>query len=216
MANIPASTVLLVAAGGVLVYAGFTSQNPLAALKSVSSGKPTSVRDQPGIDSASFVSTSGGGIASVAYANVGTGGGLPSLPRACEQFAGDRYSKAMRWANGYSDCSSFVGKGLKLIGVKPPAGSTTGSYLASREWKQVPASSVQAGDLAIAMNHVVVCYGSGYGIGQQNPRSNVQKGTVDSLMIGNKPYIYLRYTPGGVSTSGKSTGTTTQPKSAMA
>jgi hypothetical protein len=203
MANVPAGTVLLVAAGGVLLYAGFTSQNPLAALKSVSTGKPSYVRDESGVDPASFASTSGstGGVAQVGYVETATGGGLPSLPRAVERFAGDRYSQAQRWANGYSDCSSFVGKGLKVLGVKPPAGSTTASYLASREWRQVKSGDVQAGDLAISANHVIVCYGNGYAIGQQNRRSNVQRGKVGDLMYGNKPFIYLRYQPGGKSGS---------------
>lgn len=206
MGGIPAGTVLLVAAGGVLVYAGFTSQNPLAALKNVSSGKPTPVRNTPGVDSASFASTGAlGGIARIA--DTGPGGGLPTLPRACATYAADRYSQVYRWKDGYSDCSSFVGKGLKLIGVKPPASSVTGSYLASRDWKKV--TSPQAGDLAISLNHVVVCLGNGMAIGQQNPRVNVQTGKVEDLMIGNKPFVYLRYVPGSASND------TTPPKSAM-
>lgn len=207
MAGIPAGTVLLVAAGGVLVYAGFTSQNPLAALKNVSSGKPTSVRNQSGVVATSFTSSNS---AQVTYATVGAGGGLPSLPRACSQFAADRYSQVHRWDDGYSDCSSFVGKGLKLLGVKPPSGSTTTTYLASKDWKKVPSTSVQSGDLAISLNHVVVCLGNGQAIGQQNSRVNVQTGRVEDLMIGNKPFIYLRYMPGSAS------GETSPPKSTVA
>lgn len=194
--SIPAGTVLLVATGGVLIYAGFTNNNPLTALKEVASGKPSTVRNTPGVDSADYSSTSGvtgGGIADISFADA-SGQGLAALPKAAEQYAGDRYSKPKRNVKGYSDCSSFVGKALKLIGVKPPAGSTTASYLASKQWKRVTAGNVQAGDLAIALNHVVICYGNGYAIGQQNSRSNVQRGKVDDLMIGNKPYIFLRYT----------------------
>lgn len=207
MTGIPAGTVLLVAAGGVLVYAGFTSQNPLAALKNVSSGKPTPVRNQSGVVATSFTSSNSG---QVTYATVGAGGGLSSLPRACSQFAADRYSQVHRWDDGYSDCSSFVGKGLKLLGVKPPSGSTTTTYLASKDWKKIPSTSVQAGDLAISLNHVVVCLGNGQAIGQQNSRVNVQTGRVEDLMIGNKPFIYLRYMPGSAS------GETSPPKSAVA
>lgn len=195
---ISAGTVLLVAAGGVLIYAGFTTQNPLMALKEVASGKPSPVRDQSGVDPASFRTSNGvsTGIAPADYADSVAGGGLPSLPRAVERYSGDRYSQVRRWANGYSDCSSFVGKGLKAIGVKPPGGSTTTAYLASKEWKRIPASDVQAGDLACSFNHVIVCYGNGYGIGQQSTRRNVQKGKVDDLMYGNKPFVYLRYVAG--------------------
>lgn len=201
---ISAGTVLLIATGGVLVYAGFTSQNPLSALREVASGKPSPVRDESGVDPASFKSSggvapgigSGGEIFDASFTDAVAGGGLPALPRAVERYSGDRYSQAKRWASGYSDCSSFVGKGLKLIGVKPPGGSTTSAYLASKDWKRVPSSDVQAGDLAISLNHVIVCYGNGYAIGQQNSRRNVQRGKVSDLMYGNKPFVYLRYVAG--------------------
>lgn len=198
-----------------MVYAGFTNKNPLAALKEVASGKPSTVRNESSVDPASFTSTSGvsgtgGGIYAASFADIPAGSGIAALPRAAERFAADRYSQTNRWGNGFSDCSSYVGKALKAVGVKPPAGSTTASYLTSQDWKRIPASEVQAGDLAASLNHIVICYGNGYGIGQQNPRVNVQRGTVDSLMYGNKPYIYLRYVAG----TGKAK-TTQAPKSAM-
>lgn len=189
---VSAGTVMLATAGGVLIYAGFIDSNPLEALKSLASGKPASLPAKPSIDQSSLSGLSG----SAAFTSVTSGGGLTALPRACATFAGDHYSKVRRNEAGYSDCSSFVGKGLKLIGVKPPVGSTTTSYLTSSQWKRIPDSDVQAGDVAIALNHMVVCYGNGNGIGQQNPRSNVQQGSIDSLMYGNKPFIYLRYVNG--------------------
>jgi cell wall-associated NlpC family hydrolase len=207
---IPASTVLLVATGGVLIYAGFANQNPLTALREVASGKPTPVRNDSSADLASYSSGSlgsKGGIANIDFADVATGEGIPSLPRAAERFAGDKYSQAKRWSTGYSDCSSFVGKSLKVIGIKPPTGSTTFSYLSSKEWKRVRADDVLPGDLACAANHVVICYGNGMGIGQQNKRSNVQRGSLEDLMYGNTPYVFLRYTPAG------STGSTDKPSS---
>lgn len=214
---IPASTVLLVATGGVLIYAGFSNQNPLIALREVASGKPSPVRNESSTDLASYASTLGpsgggsafidygtedaeGGIASAGYADTVPGEGLPTLPRAVERFAGDRYSQTKRWANGYSDCSSFVGKGLKVLGVKPPTGSTTTSYLASSEWKRVRADDVRPGDLACSLNHVVVCYGNGRGIGQQNKRANVKRDTIKNLMYGNTPFVYLRYVSGNAQT----------------
>jgi cell wall-associated NlpC family hydrolase len=148
-------------------------------------------------------------LGGIVQANIGPGGGLPTLPRACATFAADRYSQVKRWQDGYSDCSSFVGKGLKLIGVKPPGASTTTTYLASSDWKKIAASDVQPGDLALSLNHVVVCLGNGMAIGQQNTRVNVQTGKVDDLMIGNKPFVYVRYRPGSAST------VSTPPKSAM-
>jgi hypothetical protein len=192
---IPTSTVVLVGVGGVLIYAGLSGVNPLMALKELSTGKPTPIRNEPSVDIASIGSVLGGLIPDMA-ANA-TGAGLPTLPRACERFAGDKYSQAKRWQNGYSDCSSFVGKGLKAIGVKPPTGSTTMSYYVSKEWKRIPESDVAAGDLAISPTHVVVCYGNGQAIGQQNPRVNVQKGPVKELMANTGAYFFLRYVGNG-------------------
>lgn len=194
---IPTSTVLLVAAGGVLIYAGFTSRNPLAALKDVSTGRPSPIRNTPSVNASAFTGVSSG--VPTGYVDTVAGEGLPALPRAVEQFSGDKYSQTNRWGKGFSDCSSFVGKGLKSLGIKPPGNSTTTAYLASKEWQQVPAGDVQAGDLAISLNHVVVCYGNGYAIGQQNPSRNVQRGKVDDLMYGNKPYIFIRYSSGSSS-----------------
>lgn len=186
---VSAGSVLLATAGGILVYAGFVDRSPLDAVRLLGSGKPPSIPNKSSIDPTGLSGLSGG----IASASATSGGGLSALPRACATFAGDLYSQPRRNQPGYSDCSSFVGKGLTLIGVKPPPGSTTPSYLASREWKRIQASDVQAGDLAVALNHMVVCYGNGNGIGQQNPRSNVQQGSVDELMYGNKPYVFLRY-----------------------
>lgn len=197
---ISAGTVLLVAAGGVLIYAGFTTQNPLSALKEVASGKPTPVRDMSSVDPASFASTGGvSGTAQTGFTDVVPGEGLSALPRAAETYSKDIYSMAYRNKPGYSDCSSFVGKALRLIGIKPPPGSTTGSYIASKDWKRVSSGDVQAGDLAVALNHMVICYGNGHGIGQQRKGRNVQRDSIKNLMYGNTPFVYLRYAGAGSS-----------------
>lgn len=188
---IPTSTVLLVTAGGVLAYAGFTNRNPLAALKDLSTGKPTAVRNAPGEYASAAGSTAWNIITDVI-----AGEGIPALPQAVAQFSGDKYSKPKRWQKGYSDCSSFVGKGLKSIGVKPPGPSTTGAYLASKDWKRIPSADAQAGDVAVSLNHMVVYIDNTHGIGQQNKRSNVKRGTVKELMYGNTPYVTLRYMAG--------------------
>ena len=203
---IPTSTVALTAIGGVLIYAGLSNTDPLTALKQVASGKPTPIRNEPSIDASSVGSVAGSLIPGM-IADALSGGGLPTLPRACEKFAGDKYSQAKRWQPGYSDCSSFVGKGLKAIGINPPPGSTTMSYYISKEWKRIPAEDVGPGDLAISTTHVVVCYGGGMAIGQQNPRRNVQKGTVEDLMYGAKPFVYLRYVGNGDTTEKKKSKT---------
>jgi hypothetical protein len=207
---IPASTVLLVATGGVLIYAGFSNQNPLTALREVASGKPSPVRNESSVDLATYgmalgSNGVGGGIADVSYVDVTEGEGIPALPRAAERYAGDRYSQTKRWSPGYSDCSSFVGKSLKAVGIAPPPGSTTSSYLASRDWKRINGADVKAGDLAVALNHMIICYGDGTGIGQQSRRTHVKRGTVKDLMYGNTPFVYLRYAGGEAPKKSKKT-----------
>jgi hypothetical protein len=192
---IPASAVLLVTVGGVLAYAGFTNRNPLEALRELSTGKPAVPRNTSGIDPEEYSSTAkrySGDIPT----DIIAGEGIPALPHAVARFSGDKYSQLKRWQNGYSDCSSFVGKGLKSLGVKPPGPSTTTAYLSSKDWKRIPSSDARSGDVAVSLNHMVVYTTNSRGIGQQNPRSNVKRGAVKDLMVGNTPYVTLRFVGG--------------------
>lgn len=198
---IPAGGVLLAAAGGILAYAGFTGKNPLEALKDVASGSPTGIAHS----GSSALEEIGAGVIASGDQTAILSPGIANLPAALAHYKNDRYSQLRRWQDGYSDCSSFIGKGLKLIGIKPPGYSTTTSYLTSRSWKQVPEASAKAGDIACNTSHVVCCTGGGNAIGQENPRRNVQTGTVKSLMSGTGSYIILRY----VSSSGSSGGKVT-------
>jgi hypothetical protein len=196
---VPASSVLLVTVGGILAYAGFTGRSPLEALKDLGTGSPAPLRNTSTVDPGSYASTAGGvgvDVLTDAYTDAVAGEGLPSLPAALMRFKGDKYSQLRRNQKGYSDCSSFVGKGLKVIGVKPPGPSTTTSFLASKEWKRIPSDDAQAGDVAVSLGHMITYITKTTGIGQQNPRANVKRGTVKELMYGNTPYVTLRYVGG--------------------
>jgi len=122
-------------------------------------------------------------------------GPFPALVEAVQQFRGDKYSQAKRWQNGYSDCSSFVGKGMKQLGLNP-GGSTTLTYLASSSWTSISVSEAGAGDIAVNSAHMVLVTGNGTAIGQQNPRRNVQEGSIRDLMSGSGPYVFRRYKGG--------------------
>lgn len=187
---IPASTVLLVTAGGVLAYAGFSNRNPLEALKDLATGKPTAIRNE------GSYGTAAGSVLGGVITDVISGQGIPALPHAVMRYRNDKYSQLKRNQPGYSDCSSFVGKGLRDLGVKPPGPSTTSAYLASKDWKRIPSADAQAGDIAVSLNHMVVYATTTIGVGQQNPRSNVKRGPVKDLMFGNTPYVTLRYVGG--------------------
>lgn len=178
--------------GGLLIYAGMTKQSLPAALRSISTGRPT-----PVVSRVLTAESTGAGAVTQASAVTGTGSGLTSLPQACYLFRGDRYSQANRWADGYSDCSSFAGKALKAIGVTPPGASTTLSYLASPQWKSIPVAQAGAGDLLVNATHMVVVINPTTAIGQENPARNVQIGSFADLMDGTGPYSCLRYAGSG-------------------
>lgn len=120
---------------------------------------------------------------------------FPALVQAVQAYKGDKYSQARRWSKGYSDCSSFVGKGMRKLGHDMGA-STTFTYLGSSKWITVPSSQAGAGDIAVNAAHMVLVTGPGTAIGQQNPRRNVQTGSISELMHGTGGYKIKRYKGG--------------------
>jgi len=188
--------------GALLAYAGFKGINPLQALKEWASGGFTGVENKDaGLTAGStlwnMVSQTG---------QVAIGASNSALVRAAYAFQGDKYSQARRWQNGYSDCSSFVGKALKLVGIAPPGASTTWDYLASSGWKKIPRAQATAGDLAVNTSHMAMFISNDQGIGQQNTRRNVQVDSMKNLMAGTGSYTCLRYVapPKGTSALTKS------------
>ncbi|HEX5566657.1 MAG TPA: hypothetical protein VFY14_06960, partial [Streptomyces sp.] len=114
-----------------------------------------------------------------------------ALVAAANTHAGERYSQEERWARGKSDCASMIGKSLLDIGIEPPGGSTTTAFLGSGQWVRV--SAPRAGDIAVNARHMVLCTDGSHGIGQQNPRRNVQRDTIDNLMANTGSFEIRRY-----------------------
>jgi len=85
---------------------------------------------------------------------------------------------------------------MKRLGKKPPGGSTTLSYLSSSDWVTIPKSKIGPGDIAVNSSHMAVITGSNGAVGQQNPRRNVNVGTISDIMAGSGPYIFRRYKGG--------------------
>jgi cell wall-associated NlpC family hydrolase len=176
--------VALATAGGVLVYAGLKGMNPLDALREIASGHPSGITaNAPAAASATGDIAGGLGAAIL-------GGPLVA---AAMGHASERYSQARRWETGFSDCSSFVGKSFKDIGVTPPGASVTGDYLAWRALVKVPADRAQAGDLLVNAAHMAIVTAPGMAIGQENPSRNVAQGTFAQIMAGTGAYLVLRY-----------------------
>lgn len=170
--------VALATAGGVLLYAGLKGQSPLAALKQIVTSGPSAL---PATGTAP--STSAGT----------TGPAATGLVAACMVNAADKYSQARRWQQGYSDCSSWVGKGFKNLGITPPGASVTGDYLLWGALSKVDASQAQAGDLLVNAAHMAVVTGPGQAVGQENPSRNVAQGSFADIMAGTGSYLVLRY-----------------------
>lgn len=195
--------VALATAGGVLLYAGFQGQNPVEALKDITSGKTKAL--EPG--TVSFVNDptslgQGGGIVPAMW----TGGGSSDIGNriaaAAMTHRNEKYSQARRWQAGYSDCSSFVGKSLKDVGITPPGSSVTGSYLVWSKLKTIPKSGIQAGDLLCASGHIAIALSPITAIGQQNGRQDVKVGSIETVMWGQPSWVARRYvgtaaSPGG-------------------
>lgn len=171
--------------GGVLAYAGFKGQSPIAALREISSKAGPSSVSGTGVNLGENV---GGIIAGV----VATG----SVASAAAPYMNDKYSQIKRRQTGFSDCSSFVYKIMRDIGTPPTvAWSNTTNYHVDPKLKTIPTAQAQAGDIALSAGHVMILIGSGganaSAIGQQNTTENVRTGTLAQYMP--KPYVIKRY-----------------------
>jgi cell wall-associated NlpC family hydrolase len=192
-------SVVLATAGGVLVYAGFQGLNPLQALKDVTAGKTKALESNQvsfvndpssiGRRGGALVGGGGGGIAQTSAGGSGIGARIVA---AAETHAGEKYSQSKRWQEGYSDCSSFVGKALRDVGITPPGGSVTGSYLTWSRLKTVPKSQIQAGDLLCGSGHIAIALSPTTAIGQQNGKQNVRRDSISSVMWG-QTWVPRRY-----------------------
>ena len=191
--------VALATAGAVAVYAGIKGESPLVALRDIASGRPpalSTVSAAPaGQVGAAVGSAAASGLAAAVAARGVGAGSLSGLPGVLSsQFGADRYSQARRWDPGFSDCSSFVGKGLKVLGIAPPGASVTGDYLVWSALGKIDRSQVGPGDLLVATSHMAVAIDVNTAIGQQNPRRNVRVGPIESdIMFGTGGFVCLRY-----------------------
>ncbi len=191
------------AVGGVLLYAALRGVSPVQALKDVTSGAP------PAVSTEGKTIETAGGETDPNYVPGGSGSttwngvypkakGVPKrLQRpaaflaALATHAGESYSQENRWGKKSSDCSSFAGKGLLDIGITPPGGSNTSAYLGSGDWVRVGAP--RAGDIAVNAKHMAIFTDGSHGIGQQNPKRNVQRDVMDNLMANTGSWEIRRY-----------------------
>lgn len=184
----------LATAGGVMVYAAIKGESPLAAIREIATKGPSALSRNPQApaDIQAEATPSGVGYVPKGFPTP-SGGVLPELVNSAYRFAGDKYSQGKRWQNGFSDCSSFVGKAFAGIQIKPPGSSTTWDYLAWSSLSKIDPSQMGAGDLLVNTNHMVIAIDGTACIGQENPTSNVRISTAADLMFGTGGYVVLRY-----------------------
>lgn len=183
--------VMVTTGGALLAYAGLTGQTPLNVLRGFSTGKLKPIADKSSSGIETLTPSSSSATAS---------GPHPEFVAALQQFAGDKYSETKRNQSGYSDCSSFVSKGMRAAGVSAAyiAGwpRTTITLKSWSAMSVVSTASMGAGDLAISNTngtgaHVVMIVQNGMAIGQQNPTENVKAGPIADLIT--VPYKIYRY-----------------------
>jgi len=189
--------------GAVLVYAGFRGVSPLQVFKEVSSGKLAPVTGKPTPDVVPGVTPPPSGFGDARRS---------AVVAAAQKYTGDTYSQLKRTQPGFSDCSSFVDKALRDAGIKPPVTqwANTVNYASSPEWRTIPTSQVQPGDIAIGPGHMVLVTAAGgtQGIGQQRPNVNVRTGSMATL-FGKVPYVFKTWTgyaKGGAAGEGSGNG----------
>jgi hypothetical protein len=187
----------------VLLYAALRGVSPAQALKDITSGAPPAVSTEgktiEGPDGTVDPGSLPEGNGTLPWA-----GGAYKRAKVPKQFhkptvfvaalqthSGEKYSQANRWKRRYSDCSSFAGKALLDIGIEPPGGSTTSSYLGSGQWVRV--SKPRIGDIAVNGKHMAIFTDGTNGIGMQNSRRNVQRDVMDNLMANTGAWEIRRY-----------------------
>lgn len=171
---------IAVATGGLLLaYAGFRGASPKDVLKDLSTG------NAPGVSHTASYSPNLSGSGSTTGVTQAEFSGQSALVSALVKYKDDEYSQLKRAKPGYSDCSSFVGKGLRDIGVKVPGGlPITSFYLVWTGLTTVSKSDIKSGDLLCAPGHMAVAMGNGMAVGQQNPTKNVDVDTIANIMYG--------------------------------
>jgi cell wall-associated NlpC family hydrolase len=197
-AGVSGTAVAVATVGGVLVYAGLRGVSPLQAFRDAAGGKPPPVVGKPTTDPVgSPISSSSG------FGDARRG----AVVAAAQKYTGDLYSQPKRTQVGYSDCSSFVDKALRDAGIKPPTTqwANTAIYRLSPEWKTIPATQAQPGDIAISAAHMVLVTAAGgtAGIGQQKTGVNVKTGSMRTL-FGSQSYVFKTWT--GYTASGTAGG----------
>lgn len=175
-------SVAVITAGAIFAYSGFRGSSPRDVLRSLSSGSAPSVSRTASYDTSNS-SNGVSGITNASYtASSSTG---VKLLTALGKYQTDQYSQAKRAQPGFSDCSSWIGKGLRDIGVKVPGGlPITTFYMVWTGLVTIPKNQIQAGDILVSPTHMAIATSSTSAVGQQNSTDNVKADSISNIMYG--------------------------------
>ena len=118
---------------------------------------------------------SGGSV--VANASGKTG----ALIKAAESMLGFKYSQANRFGSNSADCSSLVGRAMKMAGLTNNAQLTTRSIVNDSRFIKISKSEARAGDVMWQSGHVALNVGGGNLI-----EASSSKGRVRRSKLGNR------------------------------
>lgn len=176
-------SVSVITAGAILAYSGYRGSSPRDVLRSLSSGNAPSVSRTASYEPPSNVASDSSGVINAGYTSSNSIGA--QLLSALGKYQSDQYSQAKRAQPGYSDCSSWIGKGLKDIGVKVPGGlPITTFYMVWTGLTTIPKNQIQLGDILVSPTHMAIATGPTTAVGQQNPNDNVKADTISNIMYG--------------------------------
>jgi peptidoglycan DL-endopeptidase CwlO len=188
MAQISGTAVGLAAVGGLLIYAGVSDKQPVAALRELVTGK--SFPPAPFTKPASSSATSGD------FANIGT---FPSGVTGGTQFgqaiaseAVAQVGKPYRWGaagpNAF-DCSGLLYWAIRHAGDPSYPRLITAAIAVSTRFVKISRSQVGAGDVLYRPGHVAIAT-SNSGL-VEAPRTGIPVRTRE--IRGNEFTMYLRY-----------------------
>lgn len=173
----------VITAGALLAYSGYRGSSPRDVLRSLSSGSAPGVSRTASYEPPTNDVSSSSGVMNASYASGSSTGA--QLLSALGKYQNDHYSQAKRAQSGYSDCSSWIGKGLRDIGVKVPGGlPITTFYMVWTGLTTIPKNQIQAGDILVSPAHMAIATGPTTAVGQQNSTDNVKADTIANIMYG--------------------------------
>jgi cell wall-associated NlpC family hydrolase len=170
-AGISGTGVAAACAGGVLIYAGLTDANPVAALKAVLAGHPAPVPNIPG--TVAFPDAAANNA--VAGSVDGTYGGR--IVADARKYLGRPYRWGAAGPDAF-DCSGLVTYVLHHdLGLSLPsnAHTTTTGFLSWSGATTLPSSQIQPGDLIVSVGHIAIASGGGRMIEAPGAGKNVRE-----------------------------------------